>query len=158
MEGPLYDYVPGFVDGTATFANIVEALAGFPKPATRLSEPFPAAIESLRRQVEQRCRHPMTECIAECELTTKPTLPRWIVEADGLAPRSALAIVSAGDARTLYFVSYRDYRISAEQLLEPGSLLVITERHLRRWRPEFPVNANVGANARLYFRYRLSSP
>lgn len=157
MQGPQVEYVPDFVRGQALFAETL-AVVGFARNvAVVVAEPWPSWIQDLRTQLEQRCGHPMTECVAEVHTTAASDLPRWLIEAQRLAPNSFLAIVSAGHSRTIHFSSHSDYRVTSQCELEHQSVLLINERHLRRWRPMLPAWQG-GMNGRVYFRYALTTP
>ena len=160
MEGPSIEVVPDFANGEGLLEAVRAELGARDKHVTVVfsEEPWPGLVRSMRQQLEKRCGHPMTECWAEWHPDRRLDLYRAAMGAEVLAPGSRLAIVSAGASRTMRFRQFVASERTFEQPLQPGTLLLIDDRNLRRWRPELTLQAQGGANARLVFRYALTAP
>lgn len=160
MEGPSIEVVPEFANGEGLIEAVRAELGARDQHViVRFSdEPWPGVVRSMRQQLEQRCGHPMTECWAEWHPDRKLDVYRPALSVEALAPGSRVAIVSAGASRTMRFRQLGGGDRSFEQPLQPGTLLLIDDRNLRRWRPELALQGIGGANARLVFRYALTAP
>jgi alkylated DNA repair dioxygenase AlkB len=112
---------------------------------------MPPRIAAIAARAAGYAGHPFNNCLANRYDTGDNTMGFHQDSYEGLAPDSAIAIVSLGATRPLVFRSIdRSHRI--ELALEHGSLLLMTYTTQRAWTHGLPRAASTGRRVSLTFR------
>ncbi|WP_161501056.1 alpha-ketoglutarate-dependent dioxygenase AlkB [Embleya scabrispora] len=114
--------------------------------------PMPAPIAAIAARAGTFAGHLFDNCLANLYETGDNTMGFHRDSYDGLAPGSAIAIVSLGATRRLLFRSL-DRNHHHELALTHGSLLLMTATTQRGWTHAIPSEPSAGRRVSLTFRH-----
>lgn len=173
---PEIRYEPGFVDDpealygralaelpwTSQMASRRTASLGLPynyAGASYPENPWPPAFRMLADRVGTACDFTPTNCLCNHYPTGKHTLGWHADDVQILAPGTSIAIVSLGVARVLKLrATGPEGFVYVDQLLEPGSLLVMSQAMQATWKHALKKAPTDDSRISLTFRHITHVP